>query len=65
MTLGELLRQARETKGMSTRELAEKVGVSHSAIYKYESDKSEPRVSHLKWLAEALDLPIMELIERI
>jgi transcriptional regulator with XRE-family HTH domain len=65
MTLGELLKQAREAKGLSTRELAEKVGVSHSTIYKYESDSHEPRISHLKWLAQALDLTLLELIERI
>lgn len=65
MTLGDILRLAREAKGLSTRELAEMVGVSRSTIYNYESGSHEPRISHLKWLAEALDLSIMELIERI
>ena len=65
MTLGELLKQTRETKGLSIRELAELVGVSHVSIYHYEQDNHVPRLTHLKWLAQALDLKLSELIERI
>ena len=65
MKLGELLGKARVAKGLSRKELAEMVGVSPFTIYNYESDKHEPRISHLKWIAEALDIPIMKLIERI
>lgn len=65
MKLGEILRQARMKQGWSVRQLSEIVGVSAATIYNYESDKTEPRISHLKWLAEALLLPIADLIERI
>lgn len=65
MTLGELLREAREKKGLSVRELAKLVGVCHTTIYKYESGDYEPKISHLKWVAEALDISLLELIERI
>lgn len=65
MKIGELLGKAREAKGLSRKELAEMTGVSLRTIYNYESDSHEPRISHLKWLAEALDIPIMKLIERI
>lgn len=65
MTLGDILRLAREAKGLSTDELAKMVGVSRTTIYNYESGSHEPRISHLKWLAEALDIPLMEIIERI
>lgn len=65
MTLGELLRKAREAKGLSIRELAELVGVSHVSIYHYEHGNHVPRLTHLKWLAQALDIPLYELIERI
>ena len=65
MTLGETLKQARIEQGWSIRQLAKIVGISHVAIYNYEADKYEPRISHLKWLAEALELSIMDLIERI
>lgn len=65
MTLGELLREAREKKGLSVRELAKMVGISHPTIYKYEADQYEPRISHLKWLAQALDLTLLEIVERL
>lgn len=65
MTLGETLKQARIEQGWSIRQLAEIVGISHTAICNYENDKFEPRISHLKWLAEALLLSINDLIERI
>lgn len=65
MTLGETLKQARIEQGWSVRQLAEITGISFMAIYNYERDKTEPRISHLKWLAEALLLSINELIERI
>ena len=65
MTLGDILRLAREAKGLSTDELAKMVGVSRTTIYNSESGSHEPRISHLKWLAEALDIPLMEIIERI
>lgn len=65
MTLGETLKQARIEQGWSVRQPAEITGISHTSIFNYEGDKTEPKLSHLKWLAEALLLPIMELIERI
>ena len=65
MSLGETLKQARIEQGWSIRQLAEIVGISHTTIHNYETDKYEPRISHLKWLAEALELSIIDLIERI
>ena len=65
MTLGQYLREAREKKGLSVRQLAEIVGVSHTTIYDCENDLSEPRISTLKWIAEALDISLIELVERI
>lgn len=34
-------------------------------LYKYEADQYEPRISHLKWLAQALDLTLLEIVERL
>jgi DNA-binding XRE family transcriptional regulator len=64
-TLGELLKETRIKKGYSVRELAAIVGVSHPTIYKYETNEYEPKLSHLKWLAQALDIPLADVIERI
>lgn len=65
MTLGETLKQARLEQGWSARQLAEITGISHTSIFNYEGDKTEPRISHLKWLAETPLLSINDLIERI
>lgn len=65
MTLGETLKQARKKKGLKIKELAELVGVSHVSIYHYEQDNHVPKLTHLKRLAQALDLKLSELIERI
>ena len=50
---------------MTQEELAELVGVSTYTIGNYESDRFTPRISYLKWVAQALDLKLEELIERI
>jgi transcriptional regulator with XRE-family HTH domain len=65
MTLGQYLKEARKKKGLSVRQLAKIVGVCHTSIYDYENDLSEPRISHLKWIAKALDISLIELVERI
>lgn len=43
---------ARITKGLSQDELALKIGVSKSAIQKWEAGKADMRVSHLKAISE-------------
>lgn len=65
MTLGKLLRQARKKKGWTIKQLADVVGVSGVSICYYENDKRVPKLDHLKWLAQALNLSLSELIERI
>ena len=52
--LGERIRQARLAAGLTVRGLAEKVGVSHSAISKYEIGEDRPRQSVLLAIAQAL-----------
>lgn len=43
---------ARKTKGMTQRELAEKIGVSCAAVHHWESGKSDMCVSHLKAISQ-------------
>lgn len=42
-SLGERLAKARKHAGITQDEMAEKLGVSHSTIAKWELDKSQPR----------------------
>lgn len=42
-TVGDRLRKARETAGLTQQELAAEIGVSHRSITNYESDRSSPK----------------------
>ncbi len=60
--LGERIRQARLAAGLTLRELAGKVGVSASAISKYEKDIDTPRQSKLLAIGRALAIPVERLL---
>ena len=53
------LKEAREAKGLSQRELAKRSGVPQSHISKIEANAVDLRVSSLAVLAHALDLEII------
>lgn len=63
MNFGENLRIARIKKGISQKELAERVGVFPSAISRYENSKCSPHAGNLYKFAEALDIPVLELMQ--
>lgn len=52
------LKMARTIKGFSLRFLAEKLGISHNTLHKYESGKSLPNSEGLIKLAQVLDQPV-------
>lgn len=58
VTLGERLKMARAMSGLALREVAERVGVSHTAISKYERGLNVPSSSVLLRLAEALGVKL-------
>ncbi len=59
------LKRIRNVKGFKQEELATKAGLSRVAYSSIESAKSEPRVSNLQRLADALGVSIEELIKPI
>ena len=59
------LKRIRNVKGFKQEELATKAGLSRVAYSSIESAKSEPRVSNLQSLADALGVSIEELIKPI
>ncbi|MBQ6223026.1 MAG: helix-turn-helix transcriptional regulator [Solobacterium sp.] len=63
MTLGEKLREARKEAKLSQEEFAEKVGVSRSAVAKWESDRGMPDVDNLKVIASLLKISIDYLLD--
>jgi transcriptional regulator with XRE-family HTH domain len=57
-----LLKQWRERRGWSLRQLGERSGVSFVNILHIESGKADPRLSTLQRLAQALGISVRDLL---
>ena len=64
MTIGENIRAFRKKKGLSQRELGEKVkgGMSQQQIGQYESGTRTPKSETLQLIADALEIPVQNLL---
>src|SRR3954464_2746954 len=62
--IGHLVRSARAKRGMTRRQLAEDSGASERYLAQIESGQGNPSVIMLKSIAQALDVPIIELLPR-
>jgi len=58
------LKQIRETRALSRRDLADKAGVNESTIYRAEQGETRLRPSTIRKLAETLDVEPDELTSR-
>ena len=63
MTLGEKLRNARKQEGLSQEQLSEKLGISRSAVAKWETDNGIPDISNLIARSDEFGLSLDELIK--
>ena len=63
MTLGEKLRNARKQEGLTQEQLSEKLGISRSAVAKWETDNGIPDISNLIALSDEFGLSLDELIK--
>jgi transcriptional regulator with XRE-family HTH domain len=55
-TLGERICKARDATGLSTAQLARRMGIKTSTLHGWESDRSEPRSNKLVLLAGVLNV---------
>ena len=62
MTIGERIKQARKARRMSQKELAEKIGTTPQTICRYEADGRRPKADAMLKIAEALNIPVSELL---
>jgi len=62
--VGGLVRRSRAKRGMTRRQLAEQSGASERYLAQIEGGQGNPSVIMLKSIAEALDVPIIELLPR-
>ena len=58
----ENLRDAREQKGLSQKEVAEKIGVAKSTYSLYESGNREPNVQTIKKISDVLNVSADKLL---
>ena len=63
MTLGEKLRNARKQEGLTQEQLSEKLGISRSAVAKWETGNGIPDISNLIALSDEFGLSLDELIK--
>lgn len=63
MTLGEKLKEARKTMGLSQEQLAQKLCVSRQAVTKWEAGKGTPDVENLRAISALLNISIDYLLD--
>lgn len=63
MTIGEKIKEARKSAGLTQEQIAEKLMVSRQAITKWESDKGIPDVDNLKAISSLLNVSIDYLLD--
>lgn len=61
--LASKIKNTRESKNISQEELAKKVGLKQSQISKIENGTRQVKASELGLIANALDIPLVELLE--
>ncbi len=60
---GNLIKELRTEKGLTQKELAEKLNVSTAAVSKWENGKGFPEISILEKLSSELEISITELVK--
>ncbi len=63
MTTGEKIKAAREKAGFTQAELASKLGIPYQSIGQWERGLRNPKWETLEKIAEALQIPVYELID--
>lgn len=61
--IGERIRTARRTAGLSQLELATRIGRDHRTVHRWEHATADPSLSDLLLLSDELSVPLPELVE--
>ena len=62
MTVGERIKAARISAKMTQAELAKKLEISYVVISQYENGKRNPKLETLQKIADALEVPVSDLL---
>ncbi len=63
MTLGERLKEYRQTEGLSQEQLAESLNVSRQAITKWENDKGMPDIDNLIAISKMMRITLDDIVK--
>ncbi len=64
-TFGKKLRECREAKGLSQKDLAKLLNTSYSVIGKYERDEMQPSIEAAKKIAKLVDTTVGYLLDEV
>ena len=62
MSIGQCINQSRRNASLTQKQLAEKIGMKHSVISKYERNQVSPDVITITKIAKALGISLKELL---
>lgn len=62
MTTGQKIKEARKRVGMTQKELAQKLGIPFQGISQWENDLRNPKLETLQKIADAIGVPISDLV---
>ncbi|MEU2077086.1 helix-turn-helix transcriptional regulator [Streptomyces sp. NPDC013489] len=60
--LGDRMRELRAAAGLSQDQLADRIGMERRSVQRYERGERDPRYTELLLIADALDVPVAELV---
>lgn len=63
MTIGENIKKARKAAGLTQKELGERMGVKAGTVSAFEKDRTYAKLSTLEKFADALDIPVTDLLD--
>ncbi|WP_020597507.1 helix-turn-helix domain-containing protein [Spirosoma panaciterrae] len=61
--VGQLIREARKAKGLTQKELGEKMGISESAVNRYENGSANLSLKTVEKIAEVMGITVRILFE--
>lgn len=64
MTIGENIRRIRKEKGLTQKQLGERLNMTQSAIGQFENNKTSPKIETVDKIASALGVNIVDIMER-
>ena len=60
--IGDRIREARRSAGLSQVQLGERVGLDHKTVHRYETAQRAPTITELLLIADAQRVPLAELV---